>query len=56
MTRLEETGRDEKKPTISEAWKEARQLALKSFSLALAQAASISVERIPYEPAKSERF
>lgn len=42
--------------SISQVWKEARQLALKAFSLALAQAASMSIEHVPYEPSKSERF
>ena len=51
-----ETGGAEKTVSISESWKEARQLALKTFSLALAQAASMSIEHVPYEPSKSERF
>lgn len=42
--------------SISTAWKEARQLALKVFSLALNTAASISAERVPYEPTQAERF
>lgn len=53
MATADETGKD---VPISEVWKEARQLALKSFSLALAQAASISAERVPYEPTQAERF
>lgn len=49
---------DEKELGASPAklWKIARQLALKTFPLALAQAAQMSPERIPYEPTLAERF
>jgi len=48
-------GEKERTVPISEAWKEARQLALRTFPLALAQAAQISPERIPYRGTEAKR-